>query len=464
MKIYNTQSNKKEEFIPLNEGEVKFYVCGPTVYNFFHIGNARPFVVFDTVRRYLEYKGYKVNFVQNFTDVDDKIIKRAIEEGISSEEVGDKYIKEYFDDADALGVRRATKHPRVTETIPEIIDFVKVLVDKGYAYAKNGNVYYDTKKFKGYGKLSGQSIDDLVSGARIEVNTEKNSPTDFVLWKNQKPGEPGWESPWGMGRPGWHIECSVMSNKYLGDTLDIHAGGQDLIFPHHENEIAQSEAANDKPYVRYWMHNGYITINNEKMSKSKGNFFTVRDIRKEYDGEVIRFFLLSAHYRNPINFNRDLMEQAKVSLERLYNTKKNLEHLEKHALVIEMSDAEKKILEEMKSHKLKFVEVMDDDMNTADALAALFEFSKHINSETNEKSSREFVKTVLDTFVELSSVLGFLEKQEDLLDEEIQDLINQRQLARKEKNYSLSDEIRDKLSDQGIVLEDTPQGVKWKRR
>lgn len=464
MKIYNTQSNRKEEFIPLNEGEVNFYVCGPTVYNFFHIGNARPFVVFDTARRYLEYKGYKVNYVQNFTDVDDKIIKRAIEEGITSEEVGDKYIKEYFEDADALGVRRATKHPRVTETIPEIIDFVKILVDKEYGYVVNGNVYYDTKKFKGYGKLSGQNIDDLVSGARIEVNTEKKSPTDFVLWKNQKPGEPGWKSPWGMGRPGWHIECSVMSTKYLGKTLDIHAGGQDLIFPHHENEIAQSEAATGAPYARYWMHNGYITINNEKMSKSKGNFFTVRDIRKDYDGEVLRFFLLSAHYRNPINFNRDLIEQAKVSLERLYNTKKNLEHLEKHAVRMEMSDSEKKTLEEMASHEIKFVEVMDDDMNTADALAALFEFSKHINSETNENSSKEFIKTVLDKLVGLSGVLGFLEKQEELLDTDIQELIDQRQLARKEKNYSLSDEIRDKLSEQGIVLEDTPQGVKWKRR
>jgi len=405
-----------------------------------------------------------VNFVQNFTDVDDKIIKRAIEEGISSEEVGDKYIKEYFDDADALGVRRATKHPRVTETIPEIIEFVKVLVDKGYAYAENGNVYYDTKKFEGYGKLSGQSIEDLVSGARIEVNTEKKSPTDFVLWKSQKPGEPGWESPWGMGRPGWHIECSVMSTKYLGDTLDIHAGGQDLIFPHHENEIAQSEAATGKPYVRYWMHNGYITINNEKMSKSKGNFFTVRDIRKEYDGEVIRFFLLSAHYRNPINFNRDLMEQAKVSLERLYNTKKNLEHISKHAVRVEMDEAEKNVLREMDSHESKFVAAMDDDMNTADALAAIFELSKHINSQTDGKSSKEFVEKALGKFAELSGVLGFLEKQEELLDSDIQELIDRRQLARKEKNYQLADEIRDKLSDQGIVLEDTPQGVKWKRR
>ncbi len=464
MKIYNTQSNRKEEFIPLNEGEVNFYVCGPTVYNFFHIGNARPFVVFDTVRRYLEYKGYKVNFVQNFTDVDDKIIKRAIEEGITSDEVGNKYIKEYFDDADALGVIRATKHPRVTETIPEIIAFVKTLVEKGYGYEKNGNVYYDTKKFAGYGKLSGQSIEDLVSGARIEVNTEKKSSTDFVLWKSQKPGEPGWESPWGMGRPGWHIECSVMSTKYLGDTLDIHAGGQDLIFPHHENEIAQSEAATGKPYVKYWMHNGYITINNEKMSKSKGNFFTVRDIRKEYDGEVIRFFLLSAHYRNPINFNRDLMEQAKVSLERLYNTKKNLEHVLEHSERVEMDDAEKKALLEMDSHESKFVAAMDDDMNTADALAAIFEFSKHINSQTDGSSSKEFVKKLLEKFVELSGVLGFLEKQEELLDAEIQELIDQRQRARKEKNYSLADQIRDKLSEQGIALEDTPQGVKWKRR
>lgn len=464
MKIYNTYNNRKEEFVPLKAGEVNMYVCGPTVYNYFHIGNARPFVVFDTMRRYLEYKGFTVRYVQNFTDVDDKIIQRAQEENMTPEEVGDKYIREYFVDADALGVRRATCHPRVTETIVEIVDFVKTLVDKGYAYEKNGDVYFDTTRFEAYGKLSGQSIDDLISGSRIEINEDKKSPTDFVLWKRQKEGEPGWESPWGMGRPGWHIECSVMSTKYLGETLDIHAGGQDLIFPHHENEIAQSEAASGKPYVRYWMHNGYITINNEKMSKSKGNFFMVRDIRKEFEGEVIRFFLLSAHYRSPINFSHELMEQAKSSLERLYNTRKNLEHLLEHISRTEMDASEKKSLDSMEAYERKFIAAMEDDLNTADALAAIFELARNINTEINGDSSKEFAEKALAKLIELCEVLGFLEKQEALPESEILELIEQRQSARKEKNYALADKIRDELKDRDILLEDTPQGVKWKRK
>lgn len=464
MRLYNTLKNRKEEFVPMKAGEVKMYVCGPTVYNYFHIGNARPFVVFDTMRRYLEHKGLKVTYIQNFTDVDDKIIARAKEEGITPAEVGEKYIREYFEDADALGVRRASHHPRVTETIEDIVAFVEKLQEKGYAYERNGDVFFDTGRFDAYGKLSGQSIEDLVSGARIEVNAEKKSPTDFVLWKKQKEGEPGWESPWGMGRPGWHIECSVMSTKYLGETLDIHAGGQDLIFPHHENEIAQSEAASGKPYVRYWMHNGYITVNNEKMSKSKGNFFMVRDIRKDYDGEVIRFFLLSAHYRNPINFSRELMEQAKAGLGRLYNTRKNLEHHLEHAGRKAMSPEEQDRLEALEVYGRKFEDAMDDDLNTADALAALFEMSRRLNTDVDGDSSKAFLQAALDKFTGLTGVLGFLEREETLLDEEIQALIDRRQQARKDKAYDLADKIRDELKEKGIVLEDTPRGVVWKRR
>jgi cysteinyl-tRNA synthetase len=463
MRLYNTLTRQKEEFKPLVPGEVKMYVCGPTVYNYFHIGNARPFIVFDTLRRYLEYKGYKVTYVQNFTDVDDKIINKAKEEGVDSREISEKYIGEYFKDADALGIKRATIHPKVTENIKEIIDFIQKLINKGYAYEVDGNVYFDTTKFGGYGKLSKQSIEELEAGARVEINEAKKSPMDFALWKKQKPGEPAWDSPWGQGRPGWHIECSVMSTKYLGETIDIHAGGQDLVFPHHENEIAQSEAFSGKPFARYWLHNGYITINNEKMSKSKGNFFTVRDIVSEFDPEVVRFFLLSAHYRNPINFSRELMKQSKNALERLYNSKENLEHLMENAKSEKMTANEKDILKGLEKYRYKFIEAMDDDLNTADAIAAIFELVKEINTKIDGESSKELIEKSYELFRELTEVLGLLTKKKEILDEDIQRLIEERQKARKEKNYALADKIRDDLKAKGIILEDTPQGVKWKR-
>ncbi|MDK2918101.1 MAG: cysteinyl-tRNA synthetase [Candidatus Petromonas sp.] len=463
MRLYNTLTRQKEEFKPLVPGEVKMYVCGPTVYNYFHIGNARPFIVFDTLRRYLEYKGYKVTYVQNFTDVDDKIINKAKEEGLDSREISEKYIGEYFKDADALGIKRATIHPKVTENIKEIIDFIQKLINKGYAYEVDGNVYFDTTKFGGYGKLSKQSIEELEAGARVEINEAKKSPMDFALWKKQKPGEPAWDSPWGQGRPGWHIECSVMSTKYLGETIDIHAGGQDLVFPHHENEIAQSEAFSGKPFARYWLHNGYITINNEKMSKSKGNFFTVRDIVSEFDPEVVRFFLLSAHYRNPINFSRELMKQSKNALERLYNSKENLEHLMENAKSEKMTANEKDILKGLEKYRYKFIEAMDDDLNTADAIAAIFELVKEINTKIDGESSKELIEKSYELFRELTEVLGLLTKKKEILDEDIQRLIEERQKARKEKNYALADKIRDDLKAKGIILEDTPQGVKWKR-
>lgn len=461
MKIYNTLTRQKEEFIPLVPGEVKMYVCGPTVYNFFHIGNARPFVVFDTMRRYLEYKGYRVFYVQNFTDIDDKILARSREEGISPLEVSQKYIEEYFKDAEALGIQRASVHPRVTENIDAIIRFIQKLIDKGYAYAVDGNVYFDTSKFEEYGKLSKQNIEDLEAGARIEVDDVKKNPMDFVLWKARKEGEIGWETPWGEGRPGWHIECSVMATKYLGETIDIHAGGQDLIFPHHENEIAQSEACTGKIFARYWMHNGYITIDNEKMSKSKGNFFTVRDILKEFDGETIRFFLLSAQYRNPINFSKELMEQAKNALERLYNVKKNLEHLLKNMPGSDADSGEKGRIEGLEQYKKKFIEAMDDDLNTADAIAAIFELAKEINLTINKNPSRNWVEKSHALLMELSGVLGLLNKKDEQeIDSEIQRLIEERQKARKEKNFALADKIRDQLREMGIILEDTPQGVR----
>ncbi|MBF8983458.1 cysteine--tRNA ligase [Lutibacter sp. B2] len=461
MKIYNTLTRKKEEFIPITKGEVKMYACGPTVYNYFHIGNARPFVVFDTMRRYLEYRGYKVTFVQNFTDVDDKIINKANEEGITPKEVGEKYIDEYFKDAKAIGVKEATIHPKVTENIDEIIEFIQKLIDKGYAYEVNGDVYYDTKKFDSYGKLSKQGLEDLEVGARIEVNTIKKHPTDFALWKAQKPGEIGWGCPWGEGRPGWHIECSVMANKYLGETIDIHGGGQDLIFPHHENEIAQSEACTGKAFSNYWMHNGYITINNEKMSKSKGNFFTVRDILKEFDGEVIRFFLLSAQYRNPVNFSRELIHQAENGLERLYNAKNNLKHLLDNVKDLEMTEEESERFVGFEKYRDKFMNAMDDDLNTADAIAAIFELVKDMNSTIDADSSKEMINKSMKLFMELVEVLGIVSKKEESLDEEIEKLVQQRQDARKNRDFALSDKIRDDLKDRGIILEDTPQGVKW---
>lgn len=461
MKIYNTMTRKKEEFIPLDAAETKIYVCGPTVYNYFHIGNARPFVVFDTLRRYLEYCGQKVAFVQNFTDVDDKIINRAREEGLTPGEIGDKYVAEYYKDAAAINVRKATVHPRVTENMNEIIKFVSGLIEKGYAYEVNGDVYYSTRKFKDYGKLSKQNIEDLESGARIDVGDIKQDPLDFALWKARKTDdEIAWESPWGMGRPGWHIECSVMSTKYLGDTIDIHAGGQDLMFPHHENEIAQTEAMTGKPFANYWMHNGYITIDNEKMSKSKGNFFTVRDILKHYDGDVIRYFLLSGHYRNPINFSDDLMEQAKNSLARMRNAKSNLEHLIENGEKT-MPEAEKGVFNDLSRYRDEFKKAMDDDLNTADAISAIFELIRDINTAVRDGSSAPFASKCLELLLELTGVLGLLteEKRESELEPEIEALIDERQQARKNKDFKRADEIRDILKEKGITLKDTPQGI-----
>lgn len=464
MKLYNTLTRTKEEFVPIEEGKVKMYVCGPTVYNYIHIGNARPFIIFDTLRRYLEYRGFDVTYVQNFTDVDDKIIKRGHEEQISPEEVASKYINEYFVDADGLGIKRANVHPRVTDNIEQIIAFVKELEDKGYAYEVNGDVYFDTKKFEGYGKLSKQNQDDLEAGARIEVNSQKRHPMDFVLWKSKKEGEPGWDSPWGEGRPGWHIECSVMSNRYLGETIDIHAGGQDLAFPHHENEIAQSEARSGKVFSNYWVHNGYININNEKMSKSKGNFFTVRDISEKYDLEIVRFFMLSAHYRNPVNFSDEMLSQAKAGLERLYNAKEKLEFTLSNLSESAITSQEQSLVAELDGYRAKFINAMEDDLNTADAVSVIFELSKFINSNVNEKSSLEFAKKCLDEFNELTSVLNIVNKtNDDMVDEEIENLIQQRVDAKKNKNFQLADDIRQQLLDKGIILEDTRQGTKWKR-
>ena len=465
MKIFNTMTRSKEEFKPLEEGKVKMYVCGPTVYNYIHVGNARPFIIFDTLRRYLEYRGYDVTFVQNFTDVDDKIIKRGHEEGIAPEEIAQKYIKEYFVDADGLGIKRASVHPQVTENIEQIIEFVKELEDKGYAYAVNGDVYFDTQKFEGYGKLSGIKQEELEAGSRIEVNDQKKHPMDFVLWKAKKEGEPGWTSPWGEGRPGWHIECSVMSRRYLGDTIDIHAGGQDLKFPHHENEIAQSEARSGKTFSNYWMHNEYININNEKMSKSKGNFFTVRDISKLYDLEVVRLFMLSTHYRNPINFSDEILNQSKAGLERLYNAKERVEFIISKLNDNAENADELKLEEELNSFRQRFIEAMDDDLNTADALSIIFELARFMNSNVNENSTKEFANKVLDEFNELTGVLNVVNKkhEEDMLDEEIEALIQKRTDAKKNKDFKLADEIRQELLDKGIVLEDTRQGTKWKR-
>ena len=460
MKIYNTLTRRKEEFVPQHEGVVNMYVCGPTVYNYFHIGNARPFVVFDTMRKYLEYRGEKVNFVQNFTDVDDKIINKAREEGVTAPEISEKYIEEYYKDAKALNITPATVHPKVSETIPDIIQFVQDLIDKGYAYEVDGDVYYSTRKFSEYGKLSKQNIDDLEAGARIAIEEKKKDPLDFALWKARKEeDEIAWESPWGMGRPGWHIECSCMSRKYLGETLDLHAGGQDLIFPHHENEIAQSEAHNGKPFANYWMHNGYITIDNEKMSKSKGNFFTVRDILQQYSGEVIRFFLLSGQYRSPINFSDELMEQAKNGLARMQNAKENLKFLTENG-ADEMTEAEKTSMDGLDQYRQKFITAMDDDLNTADGISAVFELISEVNVVVKDGASKEYAKAALDLLTELTGVLGLLQQEEDdSIDDEIQKLVDERQEARKAKNFARADEIRDMLKEKGIILKDTPQGV-----
>ena len=462
MKIYNTLTRKKEEFVPIDKNEVKMYSCGPTVYDYFHIGNARPFIVFDTMRRYLEYSGYKVKFVQNFTDIDDKMIRRANEEGITVKELGERFIKEYFEDAHALGIHEATVHPKATENIDAIIKVVQSLVEKGYAYAVDGNVYFSTKKFKEYGKLSHQPLDELEAGARIDINEHKNDPMDFALWKAQKPGEPAWESPWGMGRPGWHIECSAMVNKFLGETIDIHSGGQDLIFPHHENEIAQSECANGKPFAHYWMHNGYININNQKMSKSLGNFFTVRDIRKKYDSEVIRFFMLSAHYRNPINFADTLMEQAKSAVERVYTCLDNLTFLAQNSAEKDLCEKCSAISAKLDECREKFIAAMDDDLNTADAIAAIFDIVYLANTEITADCAKQVITKAIDLIHELGAVLGLFTKSEKkTLDEEVEELIEKRNKARIEKNWAEADAIRDKLKEMNIILKDTPNGVQW---
>ena len=463
IKVYNTLNKKKEEFIPLTPGEVKMYVCGPTVYNFFHIGNGRTFIVFDTIRRYFEYRGFKVDFVQNFTDIDDKMIKKANEEGTTVKKIGDTYIKEYYQDADALNIERATVNPRATEFIGEIIKFVKGLVDKGYAYEVDGDVYFSTKKFEGYGKLSGQNIEDLQSGSRISIYEIKKDPMDFAIWKAQKPGEPAWNSPWGMGRPGWHIECSCMAKKLLGETIDIHAGGSDLKFPHHENEIAQSEALTGEPFARYWLHSAFVNVNNEKMSKSLNNFFTAREILERYDADVIRFLMLSAHYRQQLNFSEDLLESAKASVERIYNAIGNLENLIDEVSREEMNEEEKAYLESLNKYKEKYIEKMDDDFNTADAITAIFDLIKDTNTNITIDSSKELAQKALELIRELGAPLGMFQKStKGNLEEEIEALIAKRQQARKDRDFALADKIRDELKDRGIVLEDTPQGVRWK--
>ena len=467
MKIYNTMSKRKEEFVPLEEGKVKMYVCGPTVYNLIHIGNARPMIVFDTVRRYFEYKGYDVNFVSNFTDVDDKIIKKAIEEGTTAEVISKRYIEECKKDMDAMNIKPATKNPLATEEICGMVDMIRTLIDKGYAYEKNGTVYYRTRKFKDYGKLSHKNLDDLQSGGRTLLVTgedEKEDPLDFVLWKPKKEGEPAWESPWSEGRPGWHIECSEMSKKYLGEQIDIHAGGEDLIFPHHENEIAQSEAANGKEFARYWMHNGFLNIDNRKMSKSLGNFFTVREISEKYDLQVLRFFMLSAHYRSPLNFSAELMEAAKNGLERILTAADNLKFLAGNASSEVMTDEEKELFLKTQEYTDSFERAMDDDFNTADAIAAVFELVKYINTTADGTRSKEYLDSLYKRLESLTDVLGIIiENKEEMLDEEIEAMIEKRQAARKERNFALADQIRDELLARGIILEDTREGVKWKK-
>ncbi len=468
MKIYNTLSKRKEEFEPLEEGKVKMYVCGPTVYNLIHIGNARPMIVFDTVRRYMEHKGYEVNFVSNFTDVDDKIIKKAIEEGVEASVISERYIAECKKDMQALNVKEATTHPKATQEICGMLDMIGTLIEKGHAYrAEDGTVYYRTRSFKGYGKLSHKNIDDLQGGNRsllVSGEDQKEDSLDFVLWKPKKDGEPYWESPWCNGRPGWHIECSVMSKRYLGDEIDIHAGGEDLIFPHHENEIAQSEAANGKPFAKYWMHNAFLNIDNRKMSKSAGNFFTVRDIIEKYDPQVLRFFMLSAHYRSPLNFSAELMDAAKNGYDRIVTSVSNLKYLLENATSDTMSEEEKKLAEEAKGFTAKFDEAMDDDFNTADAIAAIFELVKFVNTNTDAECSREYLSFLKEELVMLSDICGLLvEKKQEMLDSDIEALIEERQAARKAKNFQRADEIRNELLSKGIVLEDTREGVKWKR-
>ena len=468
MKIYNTLTKTKQEFVPLEPGKVKMYVCGPTVYNYIHIGNARPMIVFDTVRRYMEHKGYEVNYVSNFTDVDDKIIKKAIEEGVDAEVISQRFIEECKKDMASLNVKPATTHPQATKEIDGMLDMIGKLIDDGHAYAAaDGTVYYRTRSFKEYGKLSHKNLDDLRGGNRsllVSGEDQKEDPLDFVLWKPKKEGEPYWVSPWCKGRPGWHIECSVMSKKYLGEEIDIHAGGEDLIFPHHENEIAQSEAANGKTFARYWMHNAFLNIDNKKMSKSAGSFFTVRDIIEKYDPQVLRFFMLSAHYRSPLNFSADLMEAARSGYERIVTSVENLNFLLNKASDEELTEKEKELLTEAGAYVNKFDEAMDDDFNTADAISVIFELVKFANSNTNDASSKAFLKALKDEIVDLSDVCGLIvEKETEILDEDIEKLIQERQDARKAKNFARADEIRNELLEKGIVLEDTREGVKWKR-
>ena len=471
MKIFNTMTRKKEEFVPINDGKVGIYVCGPTVYDYIHIGNARPMIVFDTLRRYLLYKGYDVNYVSNFTDVDDKIIKRALEEGVTSSEISERYIAEVKKDMADLNVLEATTHPKATEEIDDMIAMVETLIEKGHAYEVNGTVYFRTRSFPGYGKLSKKNIDDLEAGHRDEKHQlkvsgegEKEDFLDFVLWKPKKEGEPSWPSPWGEGRPGWHLECSVMSKKYIGDIIDIHAGGEDFIFPHHENEIAQSEAANGVEFARYWMHNAFLKIDGEKMSKSLGNFFTIRDIGKKYPLQVIRFFMLSAHYRSPLNFSDALVESAKASLGRILNAVSNLEDIMNDAKNRPLTSKEEELKNQILSYVSKFEEAMEDDLNTADAISYIFELVKLVNTNITSDSSLEVVKTAYETIGKLCDVLGIITKQEkEILDSDIEALIEERQAARKAKNFARADEIRDMLAEQGIILEDTREGVKWKR-
>lgn len=467
MKFYNTLTKKKEAFIPLKEGKVSMYVCGPTVYNLIHIGNARPMIVFDALRRYMEYKGYKVNFVSNFTDVDDKIIAKAIEEGVTAEEVSQRYIAECKRDMADMNVRPATTHPLATQEIPGMINMIQTLIDKGFAYDVDGTVYFRTRKFDEYGKLSHKNLDDLRSGGRsllVSGEEQKEDPLDFVLWKPKKEGEPAWESPWSEGRPGWHIECSEMSKKYLGEEIDIHAGGEDLIFPHHENEIAQSECCNGKPFARYWLHNAFLNIDSRKMSKSLGNFFTVREIGEKYDLQVLRFFMLSAHYRSPLNFSETIMESSKNALERIITAVDNCKHVAENAASGDLTDKEQEKLREMGEFRSKFEKAMEDDLNTADAISAIFELVKFSNTEVHAESSRAFAGTVKEEITALSDILGLLvDRKTEILDREIEEKIAERQAARKARDFALADEIRDELLAKGIILEDTREGVKWKR-
>ena len=467
MKLYNTLTKTKEEFVPLEEGKVKMYVCGPTVYNYIHIGNARPMIIFDTVRRYMEYKGYDVNFVSNFTDVDDKIIKKANEEGVTADEIAKRFIEECKKDMAGMNVKPATKHPLATEEIDGMVEMIGDLIRKGYAYVKNGTVYFRTRQFKDYGKLSHKNLDDLQSGGRSLLVTgedEKEDPLDFVLWKPKKEGEPAWDSPWSDGRPGWHIECSVMSKRYLGEQIDIHAGGEDLVFPHHENEIAQSEAANGKEFAKYWMHNAFLNIDNRKMSKSLGNFRTVREISEQYDLQVLRFFMLSAHYRSPLNFSAELMEASKNGLNRIVTAVDNLKHLMRVTAIEEMTREEKEALDKTKEFVDGFEAAMDDDFNTADAIASIFELVKYANTTASAESSKAYLQGLFDTIVKLSDVMGLIvDKKEEFLAEDIEALIAERQEARKAKNFQRADEIRNALLEKGIILEDTREGVKWRK-